>query len=109
MFRAHRARKIIVPIRRKLGSNRELLEAVAMGWKIRRIMRTKEIFLRIQEIRDYERTEESSLEERKRGDPNEKEHLTRMIANLRHSRKVAIVKLIHVIEKMNEKALWLTY
>ena len=109
LYRGHRARKVIVPIRRKLGENRELLLAVAMGWKIRRIMNTKEIFLRIQEIKDYERTEESTLEERKRGDPNEREHLVRMIANLRHSRKVAIEKLINIIEKMSQKALWLTY
>ena len=60
LYRGYRARKIIVPIRKKLGSNITLLQSVAIGWKIRRIMKTKEIQLRVQEIRDYETAAESA-------------------------------------------------
>lgn len=109
LFRAHRARKIIVPIRKKLGGNIKLLEAVVMGWKIRRIMKTKEVLIRIQQIKDCESAEESAQEERRNGDPSEKEHLVRLIANLRHSRKMSIDKLFKLIQKMSEKGLWLTY
>ena len=40
---------------------------------------------------------------------SEKEHLVRLIDNLRHSRKISIEKMISIIDKMSEKALWLTY
>ena len=86
---------------RKLGSNINLLQSVAIGWKVRRIMRTKEILLRIQEIRDYERAAESATEERKRRDGGDKEHLIQLVSNLHHSRRVAIEKMINVIDKMS--------
>lgn len=101
LYRGFRARRVIVPIRRKLGSNINLLQSVAIGWKVRRIMRTKEILLRIQEIRDYERAAESATEERKRRDGGDKEHLIQLVSNLHHSRRVAIEKMINVIDKMS--------
>ena len=101
LYRGFRARRVIVPIRRKLGSNINLLQSVALGWKVRRIMRTKEILLRIQEIRDYERAAESATEERKRRDGGDKEHLIQLVSNLHHSRRVAIEKMINVIDKMS--------
>ena len=101
LYRGFRARRVIVPIRRKLGSNINLLQSVAIGWKVRRITRTKEILLRIQEIRDYERAAESATEERKRRDGGDKEHLIQLVSNLHHSRRVAIEKMINVIDKMS--------
>ena len=68
LYRAHHARKVIVPIRRKLGPHRGVLRAVAEGWKIRRIMKTKEIQVRIHQIRDCEAAEESAQAERQVGD-----------------------------------------
>lgn len=101
LYRGFRARKVIVPIRRKLGSNVSLLTSVAIGWKIRRIMKTKEILIRIQEIRDYVKAAESAMEERNKRDGGEKEHLAQLISNLHHSRSVAVEKMINVIDKMS--------
>ncbi len=39
----------------------------------------------------------------------EKEHLIRLIENLRHSRKMSVEKMISLIMKMSEQGLWLTY
>jgi len=32
----------------------KLIEAVAIGWRIRRIMRTKEVIMRIKQIHEYD-------------------------------------------------------
>ena len=48
-WRGFYARRVRVPVRAKLGlANIRVLEAVAMGWKVRRIMRTKEVVCRVQ-------------------------------------------------------------
>ena len=61
------------------------------------------------QIREYETAEESAQDERRTADHTQRENLARLIDNLRHSRKVSIIKLIHLIEQMQDRGLWLTY
>ena len=48
-----------------------MIEAVALGWKIRRIFKIKEVLNRIQQIRDYENAEEDTLNEVTKTSANE--------------------------------------
>lgn len=48
LFRGYLARKRKVPIRRKIKGSLKAIEAAALGWKVRRIMKLKEVKNRIQ-------------------------------------------------------------
>lgn len=55
IFRGYYARKVIIPVKKAFGFGREeKLSSVAKGWKIRKIMKTKEIENHIQQIKDYQ-------------------------------------------------------
>jgi hypothetical protein len=48
LWRGHFARAVKAPIRHKLGHRRlRVLEAMSLGWKVRRVMKTKEVVNRI--------------------------------------------------------------
>jgi hypothetical protein len=47
LYRGHRVRLIKYPILRRLRYSSQIVEALALGWRIRRIMRTKEVKMRI--------------------------------------------------------------
>ena len=47
LWRGCYARRIKAPVRARLGKRITILEAVALGWKVRRIMKTKEVVNRV--------------------------------------------------------------
>jgi hypothetical protein len=57
LWRGHHARTVKVVIRRRLGNMRQVLLGAAIGWKIRRIFRTKEVRNRIRQIYELRREE----------------------------------------------------
>lgn len=110
IFRGHYARKIKAPIRRKIKDKRAVVEAAALGWKTRRMLKVKEVKGRICQIRDFENAEEETLAEAmKSSNLAEKQSLANHIDGLRLSRTNTIVKLINLFHKLSEKGLWLTY
>ena len=46
-YKGHRVRHTQLPLLRKLKSSRGLLMALAFGWRVRRIMQTQEVAMRI--------------------------------------------------------------
>ena len=48
VWRGHFVRAVVKPVHVKLGKFWRLLAAVAVGWRVRRIFRTKEVRMRIQ-------------------------------------------------------------
>lgn len=89
------------------------MEAVALGWKARRILKVKEVQNRIKQIHDYENAEEQTLEEAKKRDktisPEERQKLMNLIEGFRLSRKNTVVKFIKLMHNMEDRGLWLTY
>jgi hypothetical protein len=73
------------------------LEAMVTGWRIRRILKTKEIDMRVRQIKEFE------LELRL---PDLEAN---MIQGLIMSRNNTVSKMVALIDKMQSKGLWLTY
>ena len=88
-----------------------VLEAAALGWKTRRIIRSKEIQNRIKQVRDYENAEEETLIEAKKPSTNaeERQNLLNLIEGFRLSRESTVIKLIKLVHSMHQKGLWITY
>ena len=61
-------------------------------------------------MRDYEIAEEEAYQEAKKTtNPEERAKLVSLIEGFRLSRKNTVCKLIQLIEKLEQKGLWLTY
>lgn len=70
---------------------------MALGWRVRRIMRTKEVVMRIKQIHEFDYELETA-------------ELDRSLVNgLKMSKYNTKLKLGNLIRKMQEKGLWLTY
>jgi hypothetical protein len=96
-WRGHFVRKVRLPVARRMAGVNMRLEALIVGWRVRKIMQTKEIDMRITQIRDFERELQSAdLDEA-------------MTQGLIMSRNNTVSKMICLISKMQEKGLWLTY
>lgn len=111
LFRAYRDRKIKVPINRKIKDKKAILEAMALGWKARRILKLKEVQSRIKQIRDFENAEEETLAEAKKSttlSADEKQKLLDLIEGFRTSRQNTVVKLIKLVHNMEQRSLWVT-
>lgn len=55
VWRGFYTRMVISPVTSKIRKNRGLLVALAKGWRVRRIMRTKEVVMRIEQIVDFQK------------------------------------------------------
>ena len=65
-----------MPIRQKLKGKCTRIEGVALGWRVRRIMKTREVQNRVAQIRDYENAlEETAMEARQVKSAEEREKL----------------------------------
>ena len=110
LIRGFLARRVKVPIKRKISGNASKIEGVALVWKTRRIMRLKEVKNRIQQITDYENAEvEAHTDAKKTKNTEERQKLLNMIEGFRTSRANTVEKLIVLIRKMNQNGLWMTY
>jgi hypothetical protein len=55
VFKGFYSRKVVLPIKKSFAKGRGLkLDSVVKGWRIRRIMNTKEIENHINQIKDYQ-------------------------------------------------------
>ena len=55
MWRGFYTRMVISPVTKKIRQSRGLLVALVQGWRVRRIMRTKEVVMRIEQIFDFQK------------------------------------------------------
>ena len=99
MWRGHFARRVRVPVRAKLGKRRTgILEGLALGWKVRRILRTKEVSNRIKQI--LELNEEVLREMYTRTGIMNRHMDKELVQGLRKSILSAKERLISLITKM---------
>ena len=78
----------------RLNDRDSMLRAIIQGWRIRRIMKTKEIQNYVDQIRDFKDCARINPE---------------MRPSLEASRRNTSLKLIGLIDKMQMKGLWLMY
>lgn len=81
-------RKVRFPVVHRMRGFRSLLEALVMGWRVRRIMRTKEVHMRLRQVREFE------LEMRSHDLDRD------LFYGLVMSRNNTVAKLINLISKM---------
>lgn len=55
VFKGYYARMVVVKVKRAFKMREEKIIAAVKGWRIRKIMKTKEIELLVSQINDYER------------------------------------------------------
>jgi len=90
LWRGHFVRKVVVTVHKRIGKFHAALAGLIKGWRVRRIMRTKEVDMRVRQIRDFE----NELIRGGLGDS--------LSQGLVMSRNNTVYKLIHLISKMQE-------
>ncbi len=55
MFKGRFARKILIPVKKAFKICDKRLSSLIIGWRIRKIMKTKEIETLISQLKDYKR------------------------------------------------------
>ena len=78
-----------------------------MGWKVRRIMKTKEVVIRVRQFREL--CEEESKLKKSKAVGNEKAKNDELLDGLYRSKIALIEKLWSLIVKMQNMGLWLTF
>jgi len=110
LFRGYQARKTKIPIRRSMRGSIKVLEAAALGWKVRRIMKLKEVKNRVQQIKEFEMARVDTMREATlTAELGEKQKLLGLVSGLEQSRLTTVASLLNLVRKLSEKSLWLTY
>jgi len=104
VFKGHYARKVTVPTKAAFRGLEEVANAVVNGWRVRRIMKTKEIKGMIDQIKEFIRAQDELLND---FSPNKKKD--DLEVGLRASRYNTTLKLVGLVHKMEENGLWLVY
>ncbi|CDW80949.1 UNKNOWN [Stylonychia lemnae] len=101
---AHYARKYLVVMKRAFSQKEDLLAGAVKAWRLRKIMKTKEVETLIQQIKDYVQAMDDLI-----GDFSISERKMELQRGLEQSRFNTVVKLVKLISKMQENGLWLMY
>lgn len=105
VFKGHYARKIKIPIKKAFKAIEPKLNGVVAGWRLRRILKTKEIQTYISQIKDFNITKSHILFN---NDTNI-EVKRQLELSLQQSKFNTTNKMLRLIEKMQQNALWLMY
>lgn len=105
VFKGHYARKIKIPIKKAFKAIEPRLNGVVAGWRLRRILKTKEIQTYISQIKDFNITKSHILFN---NDTNI-EVKRQLELSLQQSKFNTTNKMLRLIEKMQQNALWLMY
>lgn len=106
VYRGHYTRKVTVPVKSAFKTLETTFTAIVKGWKIRRIMKTKEIQCHISQIKEFILAQKEMIQDITPSNKKKIDDLKRGLAASRYNTSVKMIALVH---KMQKEGLWLLY
>ena len=108
VFRGFYARNYLVKIKRAFSKTETRFRAIIIAWRLRRVMKTKEIENYTIQIKDY-REALNELSKEKNENNLQEINKEELVKGLTISKYNTIIKMIGLISKMQLNGLWILY